>query len=387
MASTNKTFHGTISPGLLSIDNDAAPSALVSVNGGDPTKYDALGGRGIVIDRSITGKEIERVISWPATVAISTAPFTDGNFPIVVDVDSNIFLVDTDGSSKISTDQFNSLVQLGVLTLGGGNITGLTAGFWPSNSLASTMYALGIGLSVFNFPGQDGYDLLGNDGGLTMRLTPGTAFSTIAGTISNIETPSIVSRTVGVNPIPLIALADPVTGVFSISGTAELDPTKITKRGSITAFADLGGGVVRVSSNQHGIVAGNIVTIENTISYNGSFTIVANAGNTFDITATFVADDATGIWSALTATTASRFTAQRLNLFPANAIVGAFYGLVEYMTISDFDQAGGELTEGFLEPAIGTASAKIKLIIISSSMTDFVQTTLFAFRAVTSRFK
>jgi hypothetical protein len=78
---------------------------------------------------------------------------------------------------------------------------------------------------------------------------------------------------------------------------------KIT--GSITAFADAGGGEVTVTSTNHGRLAGQTVIISGTTSYNGTFvinTVDTNDTNasgeflSFTITATWVADDATGTW-------------------------------------------------------------------------------------------
>lgn len=69
------------------------------------------------------------------------------------------------------------------------------------------------------------------------------------------------------------------------------------KAGSITAFANAGGGEVTVTSAAHGLANGNIVEILGTTSYNGIFTIQDVTTNTFNIVAAFVADDATGTWS------------------------------------------------------------------------------------------
>lgn len=69
-----------------------------------------------------------------------------------------------------------------------------------------------------------------------------------------------------------------------------------TKSGSITAFADAGGGFTTVTSAAHTINNGDTVTISGTSSYNGTFAVSSVTANTFDIPVTFVADDATGTW-------------------------------------------------------------------------------------------
>jgi hypothetical protein len=67
--------------------------------------------------------------------------------------------------------------------------------------------------------------------------------------------------------------------------------------GSITAFADGGGGTVTVTSHAHGMSNGTKVWITGTTSYNGGFIISSVATNTFKVTATWVANDATGSWT------------------------------------------------------------------------------------------
>lgn len=69
-----------------------------------------------------------------------------------------------------------------------------------------------------------------------------------------------------------------------------------TSTGSITAFADNGSGGTTVTSAAHGLSNGKIVSISGTTSYNSTYTITGVTTDTFDISETFVADDATGTW-------------------------------------------------------------------------------------------
>lgn len=74
--------------------------------------------------------------------------------------------------------------------------------------------------------------------------------------------------------------------------------------GSITAFADGGGGLVTVTSAAHGLLNGQVVAITNTTSYDGTaYTVAGVTANTFNITATWVANDACGTWTSV-----SKFT-------------------------------------------------------------------------------
>jgi len=59
--------------------------------------------------------------------------------------------------------------------------------------------------------------------------------------------------------------------------------------GSITAFADAGGGLVRATTSvAHGMPVGRSVTISGTVNYNGTHEIKAITATTFDFTDTFV---------------------------------------------------------------------------------------------------
>lgn len=69
------------------------------------------------------------------------------------------------------------------------------------------------------------------------------------------------------------------------------------KSGSITVFADAGGGEVTVTSADHGNAADNIIEITETTNYDGIYTIQSVTTDTFNIIATWVSDDATGSWT------------------------------------------------------------------------------------------
>jgi surface protein len=68
--------------------------------------------------------------------------------------------------------------------------------------------------------------------------------------------------------------------------------------GSITAFADAGGGQVTVTTSAaHGLPNGHVMRISGTTNYDGYYEISNVAATTFRITATFVATE-TGTWQA-----------------------------------------------------------------------------------------
>jgi len=88
--------------------------------------------------------------------------------------------------------------------------------------------------------------------------------------------------------------------VYNSSGTTDFTNTPsdlyLGSTASITAFADAGGGDVTVTSANHGLSSGTLVTISGTTNYNGTFSISSVTTNTFDITDTWVSDDGTGTW-------------------------------------------------------------------------------------------
>ena len=67
---------------------------------------------------------------------------------------------------------------------------------------------------------------------------------------------------------------------------------------TITAMASGGTGITTITSAAHGRANGDTVTIVGTTSYNGTFTISSVATNTFTIPTAYVANDATGTYTA-----------------------------------------------------------------------------------------
>ena len=80
--------------------------------------------------------------------------------------------------------------------------------------------------------------------------------------------------------------ARPVTGPLVTGGGSAAT--------SITAFADAGGGEVTVTAAYHSFENGDNCVITGTTNYDGSYTVSGVAGDDFDITATWVSDDASG---------------------------------------------------------------------------------------------
>ena len=104
-----------------------------------------------------------------------------------------------------------------------------------------------------------------------------------------------------------------VTPVNGMTTGANEGVTITDKGGSITAFADGGSGTVTVTSAAHGLANGDKVHIYGTTSYNGVFAVSAVTTDTFKITTTWVANDATGTFkegTKIKVLTAGKYLAQ-----------------------------------------------------------------------------
>lgn len=111
--------------------------------------------------------------------------------------------------------------------------------------------------------------------------------------------------------------------------------------GSITAFADAGGGQVTVTSAAHGLSNGDVVTISGTTNYNGTFEITNVTTNTFEITDTWVANDATGTWgdvwsrfNTMTCQSSGQYYRQNSDLF--TAVAGNYQVMFDPRITSDW---------------------------------------------------
>lgn len=383
-----------VGTGLSTIDG--LITDLLIVNAGTPSSIDVLGGTGQIIRNPSLGVNTYRFITWDAATVPSGQ--TAGNFVVAIEDSGSgngtiedpaigtIIIVDNGGTSDLFPKQAVESIQLGNFSMVGGVITQTFITPALSAGRVSSKYTSDFGLGPYNFLGQQGFTINPLLPDLRVGISAGSAYSQGAGGIDDIEISDEVIRPIR-SPTPLVGLGDPVTGAFSFSATAEVDPLRVSKQGVITAFADAGGGNTTVTSNGHGILVGDVVTISNTTNYNGTFTIQATTGNTYDIDTAFVADDATGDWSALTATSNSRFTGQRIFLFPQSGIVAPLFGMEEYISIATYDAANGEDSEGFIAPPIVEKAIRINTLIIEQSITSFSQTTLFQMRKVSSRLK
>jgi len=83
---------------------------------------------------------------------------------------------------------------------------------------------------------------------------------------------------------------------FPVRVIARTESLKPLAKGDITAFADGGAGKVQMTSAAHGLSVGMFILITETINYNGTYEITNITVNTVKFVATWVANDAMGLW-------------------------------------------------------------------------------------------
>lgn len=159
-----------------------------------------------------------------------------------------------------------------------------------------------------------------------------------------------------------IAQGNDVATVITTQGAGEsnyvdLDLGEAT--GSITAYATNGSGGTTVTSSSHGEPDEKLVEITGSTSYNGKFEIFNVLTNSFDIGRAFVADDATGTW------TAGAFADDDIERWQLN---DASNGELEYIGQQPFS---GEFFAVIASKAVGGAAKRFKFRIVKNSVDGF----------------
>ena len=86
------------------------------------------------------------------------------------------------------------------------------------------------------------------------------------------------------------------TVIVDAKTTGSITKFEEINKGSITAMALATASTTTITSAGHGLSNGNAVIISGTTSYNGTHSVSSVSTDTFVISVTFVADDATGNW-------------------------------------------------------------------------------------------
>lgn len=149
-----------------------------------------------------------------------------------------------------------------------------------------------------------------------------------------------------------------LTGCLS-SGGSDSTPAVVAAPGApapivpitfpISAFANAGGGNLTVTS-ANTLAPGDIVVISGTTNYNGTFTVVSATATTFTVTAPFVANDATGAWTAGGGVIAGCPTTGSGVTLPAMTTVASrFTGVAPLSVFFDATATTGGVTQPFHE--------------------------------------
>ena len=150
--------------------------------------------------------------------------------------------------------------------------------------------------------------------------------------------------------------------------------------GAITAFADGGGGQVVVTSAVHGLSENDAVGIYGTVNYNGNFTATNVTTNTFEITDTWVSDDAAGNFYSLIEYESSNQQGSRFGMVYTRMFVNILTstGVQTLVSASSWtkivtfggDQKNSSDTDSFSALGTATNSTTYHLISVSGSTGD-----------------
>jgi len=370
------------SPQMSGVIETALPLTNLVKRNVDTTKIDIQAGKGQLVDNSVFGSPKIKKIEWVAQT-ITAGIGLSGNYGVAIDTNGIAQVLYNNNTSTLSPSQYVNYIQLGAVQLTVGVVSSsISIGLVNTNALGNSLYTQETSLGVYNFTGVNGYILSAGTTNLQINISAGSAFSPLGGSLLNLQTPALVERPAR-TPTTLIVLANPITGGFSLSGTATINPTLNAHRGTITSASTVGGGTsTKFDSLAHGMQIGDTVSLTTTL-YNGNFVITAKTTNDFTVLTPFLGTT-TGTWNGLTATLLNQFTVQRCFIFPQSGIAAFYYGLKEYASINlaltDY------ISEDFTEFGL-TATACNAGILVVRNNASWADTTSYYFKAITQRIK
>lgn len=270
----NKTLVNVDSPGIRSVDGGDQTQLLVQKSA---TTFDYKGGSGIISDRNniINGEAREKFIKWEGATDVDIIPLLpdlSGTFPIVIDENGDLQILDSGGSSLATALQYNNIVQIGAVVMVSGSILSLQVGTFPTYGTPNAIYSLARAVGAVNSTVNPiTIDESTVDGASFLRLqsNPGEAFTPAGGYVVDPTTPHSITNLNVVDPLPLIALTKRDSS-FTFSATSEIDP-----------------------NNYEDPVTGNLIPVSN-----------------------------------------NKYTLQHLYLFPVSQILISIYGNEEFNTLS-----------------------------------------------------
>lgn len=224
----NSTLVDVETPGIRVVDGGDQSALLTPASS---TSINVKGGGGFVANRDniINGVAQSIYIRWPDFNNVDIAPLLPaltGNFPVVINMNAEIEILDSGGSSVPTASQFNNNIYIGVIATNNGTIINLQIGAFPTYGAANAVYtmlrAVGALNSAANPITVDPSATLGASF-LRIQSNPGEALSPAGGYIINPVTPHTVVRENTTDPLPLVALALRDSS-FTFSATGELDP-------------------------------------------------------------------------------------------------------------------------------------------------------------------
>jgi hypothetical protein len=284
----------------------------------------------------VTGVNDIIKVSWVEQVTDigATVPVQDGNVPVAIDQNGDVVFRFNNNFSLLSREDDIDFIQIGTITVSGGQVTRIFPGFNVPMVGQYNYYQLMKHLGAFA-AAAEGPRMEPVPGTLRFSGSGGPVTSPLGGVQTDIRFPD-APKLVPEPLIPIYVSVSSGTGAFSFDLSGELDPNNYEASTGFIDIVDIGGGLVRVQSD----IAlrpntGDTVTLYNSSvpGYDGSYLVVNQIGsNRFDITSPFLGTS-TGNWRATTAVTAGSFTNIRL-FYLTNLIIG-YRGVKQYANLAD----------------------------------------------------
>ena len=155
------------------------------------------------------------------------------------------------------------------------------------------------------------------------------------------------------------------------AGSTNLFTSTMGATGSITAYADAGGGYTTVTAAGHTLTDGQIISIVGTTNYNGIYAVSSVGVGTFQILKTYTVNDATGTWTrgcSLKANTTS--TGTYLLTWTASVQSGTGSRIFQFEPVLNTTQQDKAATERFFSTT--DTGALAGCCILSIAPNDYV---------------
>jgi len=252
------------------VGSQTAMSGLLTIDGGDQTTLvtssssttiDVLGGTGQIVNRDtvLFGTVTITDVTWPTRTNIAIGPLlpsTTGIFPIAIDINGDVAILDSGGPGLSIPQQWNYM-QVGIITVTSGNIDTVQVAALPAYSAPLEVPVVGGVLGFANSKANP-YTIeesAAEPATLKIKVNTGQAHAPLVAFAIDPRQPGIIISTTPTDPSPqvLYALRD---ATFLISGTDEIDPSQ---------YESSPGTLASVGTNRFSVQKVFLFPVDNTI--------------------------------------------------------------------------------------------------------------------------